>query len=50
MISDDFYPNKIRKAKLYVEATIRDVEQNYPVKKSFFKKIRQFFKKLFFRR
>jgi len=44
---DDFYPNKIRKSKLYIEATLQDIYQNYHVKRSFFKKVFRFIKRVF---
>jgi len=49
MINSNFYPTKIRKSKLYIEATLKDMEENYhvKVKKGFMKKLIFSIKKLF---
>jgi len=47
MINNNFYPNKIRKSKLYIEATLKDIEENYHIKRSFFKKLLLSIKKIF---
>jgi len=44
---DDFYPNKIRKSKLYIDATLKDIYENYHIKRSFFQKVIKAIKRVF---
>ena len=46
MKNDEFEPHRLKRAKLYLDATIDEVRQNYLQKGSIFQNIKTFFKRI----
>ena len=46
MKSDEFEPHRLKRARLYLEATIEEVRQNYVQKSSILQHLKTFFNKI----
>jgi len=45
-MNSEFEPHRLKKSKLYLDITLKSIKENYPIKYTFFEKIKQLLKKI----